>query len=140
MQSIHIKNYISWTELWNWEQFQNCLTFFDTPCMTYMQNMVKGKVVRFYWLLHHLTYMLDMLYWVIRFVIYMVMKYSIGNESLLYRMQVCSQPTVICPMGFVLSLYYYYKGQFVQIGNLYSSCVPVKIVHFAKPISLTSTN
>jgi hypothetical protein len=31
-------------------------------------------------------------------------------------------------MGFVFSLYYYYKGQSVQIEYLYSSCVPVKIV------------
>jgi hypothetical protein len=27
-------------------------------------------------------------------------------------------PLLICPMGFVFSLYYYYVGQFVKIENI----------------------
>jgi hypothetical protein len=36
----------------------------------YMQNTAKRKIVRFYWMLHYLSCVLNMLSWVIRFVMH----------------------------------------------------------------------
>jgi hypothetical protein len=48
------KKFMKWTDLWNWDPFQNCLRFFDTPCITtsllYMASITSSEMAGCDWL------------------------------------------------------------------------------------------